>query len=167
MQTLAVVGPQVGLAGLLVVPGFIGRAGLHGRQNAYQSRVFPAPGQDFLHAVLFAEVPLADELDLDARLGRQPLGVVAQLIAERLGEPRVVKDAHFPLVQIRGHALGEADLRQGAEHKHPVPATQHPSDLSRITLGQKFNVHRQMINNASFGSGYAGLGNREQGTSSS
>jgi hypothetical protein len=72
---------------------------------------------------------------------------------------RIVKDAHLPLVQIRGHALGIADLRQGAKHQHPVPAAQHPIDLSRTTLGQQFYVHSKMIiNSALFGSGYAGLG---------
>jgi len=158
VQTLAIVGPEVGLARLLVVPGFIGRARLHGRQHADKSRMLPTPGQHFLHAILFTEVPLADELDLDAHFGCQPLGVSAQLVAERVGKPRVVKDAHLPLVPIRGHALGVADLGPGAKYQHPVPATQHPGDLSRITLGQKLNVHAEMINNPCFGYGYTGLG---------
>jgi hypothetical protein len=42
-----------------------------------------APGEDFLHPVFLAEVPLADELDFYAGLGRQPLRVLAQFIAER------------------------------------------------------------------------------------
>ncbi len=54
----------------------------------------------------------------------------------------------------------EANLRQRTENQHPVPATQHSRNLSRIPLGQRFNVHREMIINALFGSGYAGLGMR-------
>ena len=105
MQTLAVVGNQIRLAGLFVVPRLVGRAGLHGRQHPHQSRMLPAPGQYFLHPVLFAEGPLAEELDLDARLGHQPLSILAQLIAERLGKARIIKDLHLALVKVGGHSV--------------------------------------------------------------
>jgi hypothetical protein len=81
-----------------------------------------------------------------------------KLIAERFGESRVVEDPHLVLVQVRGHSPRVADLRQSAKNQHPVPAAQYSRNLSRISLGQKFNVHHKMITKALFGSGYAGLG---------
>ena len=141
MQALAVVGLEKCSAGLLVMPRFVGGARLHGGQDAHQSRMLAAPGQNFLHPVFLAQVPLADELDFDAGLGRLPLRVLAQLIAERLGEARVVEDPHLPLIQIRGHSPGVADLRQRAKNQHPVPAAQHSRYLCRIPFGQQFDVH--------------------------
>ena len=44
------------------------------------------PGRHFLHSLFLAEGPLAVELDLDAGLSRQPLGVLAQPVANRLGK---------------------------------------------------------------------------------
>jgi len=117
-----------------------------------------ATRQHCLYPVLFADVALADELDLDAGLSRQTLGVFTQLITERFREFRIIEDPYLALVEVRGHSTGVANLWQRAEDEHPVPATQHSSNLSRIPLGQKFDVHQKMINNALFGSGYAGLG---------
>jgi hypothetical protein len=66
MQTLTVVGNQIRLAGLIVVPRLVSRAGFHGRENADQSRPFAPTGQNLFHPVFLAEVPLANELDLDS-----------------------------------------------------------------------------------------------------
>ena len=69
----------------------------------------------FLHSLVFPEVPLADELDLDAGLSCQPLGVFSQLVAQRLGETLVVEDSHLALVAIGIHSARKADLRQCSE----------------------------------------------------
>jgi hypothetical protein len=51
------------------------------------------------------------------------------------------------------------DLAAGFVRKEaPQGLVLHSGDLSRVQLGQKFNVHREIINNVPFGSGYAGLG---------
>jgi hypothetical protein len=52
-----------------------------------------------LYSIFFAEVPLADEFNLDAALCHQQLGVLAQPVAESLGETRVVEDPHAALVK--------------------------------------------------------------------
>ena len=89
MQALAAVGLQEGSARLRVVPRYIGRAGFHGREDRHQAGVLPAPGPDFFHPVLLAEVAFAATLDLQARFGRQTLRVLPQLIPERLGETEI------------------------------------------------------------------------------
>jgi hypothetical protein len=44
--------------------------------------MLPAPCQRFLHAVLFAGIPFAQELDFDVGLGRHPFRVLAQPAAD-------------------------------------------------------------------------------------
>ena len=136
MQALAVIRNQIRLARLLVVPGLVGRAGLHGGENADQPRLLTPSGQNLFHPVFLPEVPLADELDLDARIGSHLLRVLPNLVAEWLGELRIVEYPDLPLVQKRGHPTGKADLWQCAENQHPVPATQHPGYLRRVTFRQ-------------------------------
>jgi len=76
MQALAVVGLEEGSACLFVVPRLIGRAGLHGREDMHQPRLLTATGQHLLDPVFLAEVALADVVDLQSGLCRQPLGVL-------------------------------------------------------------------------------------------
>jgi hypothetical protein len=92
------------------------------------------PGEHLLHPPLLAEVSLADDLDLDAGLSRQPIGVLAQLVAERLGETRAVEDPHLALVKTGGHSGRKADLRQRSEDQYPIPAAQHTGILTHIAL---------------------------------
>ena len=125
--------------GYTIVKDYVRAAKLCGREMFIP--LTHAPGQDFLHAVFLVQVPLADKLDFDTGLDRLPLRVLAQLIAERLGEARVVEDPHLPLIQIRGHSPGVADLRQRAKNQHPVPAAQHSRYLCGIPFGQQFDVH--------------------------
>jgi len=50
-------------------------------------------------AVLFAEVPFADELDFDATVRCQLLCVLANAVPERLGEPGIVENPDVSLEQ--------------------------------------------------------------------
>ncbi len=100
MQTLAVVRNQISLACLLVVPWLVGRAWFHRRENADQTgRVRGALRQNLFYAVFFAEVPLADEFDLNARFRRQLLRILANPVTERFGELRVVEHPDVSRVQ--------------------------------------------------------------------
>ncbi|MCZ2074887.1 MAG: hypothetical protein LC130_07785 [Bryobacterales bacterium] len=136
VQTLAVVRPQVRLAALLVVPGLVGRAPLHRREDAHQPGLLPAQGENLLHPVFLPHIALAQKLNLDPVGRRQPLGVLAQLISKRFSKPRVVEDPDLPLVEERRHPLGVADLRQCAEYQHPVPTTQHSRNLILVPFRQ-------------------------------
>ena len=141
MPAFAVVGLQKRLARLLVVPRLVGRARFHGREDADQTGVIATPGQYFLHPIFLAEVPFADELDLHVGFAGQLLGVLPQLVAERLGKARIIKNPHLALVKVGGHPGSEADLRQSAENQHPVPAAQHTGDLGSIPFRQQFDGH--------------------------
>ena len=99
MQTLAIVGNQICFAGLFVVPWLIGRAGLHGRENADQPTLLTPAGQNLFHPVFLPEIPLADELDLNASFGSHLLRVLANPVTEWLGELRIVEYPDVPLVQ--------------------------------------------------------------------
>ena len=55
-----------------------------------------ALGKRLFDPVLFAEVPLADELDLNASVRRQLLGILANALPERLGELGVVENPDVP-----------------------------------------------------------------------
>jgi hypothetical protein len=65
-----------------------------------------------LHQFLFAEVLLAEVLDLDPVLGGQPFRVHPQFFPERLRKARIIKDPHLVCVQVRGHPVGETDIGQ-------------------------------------------------------
>jgi hypothetical protein len=136
VQALAITGNQICLAGLFVVPRLVGRAGFHRGEYADQPGLLTTAGQNLFHPVFFPEVPLANELDLDSRFGCHLLRVLANPVTEWLGKFRIVEDPNLPLVQKRRHSPGKADLRQRAENKHPVPATQHPGYLCRVTFRQ-------------------------------
>jgi hypothetical protein len=173
MQTLAVIRPQEGLARLLVVPRLIADAGFQGRENADQAGVVPALAEDLLNAVFFAEVPFADELDLQAVLGCQPLRILSQSLPKGLSPAGIVENADVLSVQISRHALGVTEPGQGSLDPHAVVAGKHARDFLGMALGQQFHgfsspswEEEDMIENLPslvqsfylFGSGYAGLG---------
>ena len=93
VQALPVLVPEEGLAGRLVVPGLVGRAGLHGREDMDQSGMTSALFQDLLNPVFLADVAVAEELDGQPVVRGELFGMVADLIAERFGELGVVEDA--------------------------------------------------------------------------
>src|SRR5262245_18528256 len=63
-----------------------------------------ALSENFLDPIFLAKVAFANKLDVAAVFRRQPLGILPQPVAQRLGEPRVVENADVALVQVRGHA---------------------------------------------------------------
>src|SRR6266571_2477527 len=99
MQTFAAVGFEKGLVRALIVPGLVRSAGLHGRQHMHQAGLRAALLNDFGDALFFTRLGLADELDLDTLLARQPLGIGAQAIALWFSKTRVVEDANAALDQ--------------------------------------------------------------------
>lgn len=98
VQTLAIVRPQEGLAGVLVVPGLVGRTRLHHREDAYQSWLLSAFRHDLLYPVFLSHVTLAEKFDLESAGRCHPFGVLAQLIAKWFRKLRIVEDADLPLV---------------------------------------------------------------------
>lgn len=72
----------------------------------------PQIGHDLLYPLLLPEFLLPDELNIEAHLGGHPLGTFSDLVPERLGELRVVKDSAPALPQLTSHRLSVVDLRQ-------------------------------------------------------
>ena len=56
-------------------------------------------GERLFDALLFSEVPFADELDLHARIRCQLLRVFAYAVPERLGESGVIENPDVSLEQ--------------------------------------------------------------------
>jgi hypothetical protein len=166
VQALAADRLEEGLAARLVMPGTIGGAGLHGGEDVHQPRVIAALGEDLLDPILLAErLELTDELDLKPGLGGQALGVGADLLAQRLGPVRIVKQADAAPTEVARHRPGVADVRQGArDHdrsKHD--STQPISSWCCSTKGfiVRLRCWKGYLNDSRsvlFGSGFAGLG---------
>jgi hypothetical protein len=70
MQALAAVRAQVGLVRLLVMPGLIGVAGLHRRNDVRQTRMIAAPLEHLGDHGLLAHMAPGNVLDGHARLSR-------------------------------------------------------------------------------------------------
>ena len=132
MQALAVIGNQICLPGLFVVPWLVGRTGLHGRENTDESGLLTPSGEDLFYPIFPPEIPLADEFDLDTAFGRHLFRALANPVPEWLGELRIVEDPDLALEQKRC----QTDLRQRAENQHPIPATQYARNLVRMPLCQ-------------------------------
>src|SRR3954447_1454425 len=90
--------------------------------------------QYLFHPILFPEIALTDELDLNSRFRRHSLGVLSNPVPERLGELWIIENPDPPLKQERCHSTGKADPRQRAENQHPVPTTQHAFNLCGVSL---------------------------------
>src|ERR1700756_2641178 len=96
MQAFASIRPQEGAMRVLVMPGLVGVAGLHRRDDMHQAGTVATddkhPGDD----VLLADVVLGNVLDGNASGTRQLGGALAHSIAKRFGKSRIVKDPDLP-----------------------------------------------------------------------
>jgi len=122
VQALAAGRLEERLVGLLVVPRPVARTSLHRRQNVNKAGVVTAPGKDLLDPRFLAGAALAHELDLDASLGGELLGVGSHRVAQRLGKAWIVEDADVLCVQVRGHAAGVTEAGERSPDHDAVPA---------------------------------------------
>jgi len=72
----------------------VGGTRFHGGKDGHQPQLSPALGQEGFDQILFADVPLADELDFDPAFLSQPFRVFPQTIALGPGKKRVVAKIH-------------------------------------------------------------------------
>src|SRR2546430_3421050 len=96
MQAFASIRPQEGAMGMLVMPGLVGVAGFHRRDDMHQAGTVATdnkhPGDD----VLLADVVLGNVFDGNASGTRQLGGALAHSIAKRFGKSRIVEDPDLP-----------------------------------------------------------------------
>ena len=79
----------------------------------------------------------ADELNLQVVFPCQPLGVLPDLLAQRLHETGIVEQADAVRAQIGGHARGIADTGQCAHDDDAVVARDDGHDLRGVAVGQQ------------------------------
>jgi hypothetical protein len=141
MQALAAVGFEKRTVRLLVVPGLVRAATLHGREHVHQTGMVSPFGEDFLDAVFLAEgLQLANELDFHPGFACNPFGVLANVILERFGEVEVIEDANLACAEKLCHAARVARCWQRPLNHDPIQALQRTGNLPRTTLHQ--SAHR-------------------------
>jgi hypothetical protein len=136
VQAFAAVRPDVGLMRLLVVPGLVGVAGFHRRDDVHQARMVATLLKHARHNIFLADMRLGDVLDQDPSLGGQRRRTLAHPIAQRLGEVRVVEDADATGIEIPSHPCGVAHYGQRPSDHQPVVARQHPGNPIVVALRQ-------------------------------
>lgn len=134
VEAFGLVGLQVGLAGLFVVPGLVGRAALHGRKNGHQARSIAALLQNLPDQLVFPGFVVAHEFDLEAVFSCQPLGIFAEIITEWFGKPGVVEDPDPVCLEVGDHSRGVAHHRQRTLDEDAVVTTQNALDLFGVAL---------------------------------
>src|SRR3984893_7172761 len=96
MQAFARIRPQEGAMRVLVMPGLVGVAGFHRRDDMHQAGTVATddkhPGDD----VLLADVVLGNVFDGNASGTRQLGGALAHSIAKWFGKSRIVEDPDLP-----------------------------------------------------------------------
>ena len=94
VQAFAAVRPDEGLVRPLVVPGLVGIAGFHRREDVHQPGVIAALLQHPRNNFLLADMGLADVLDRHPCLGCQRCRALTHTIPQRHRKLRVVEDAN-------------------------------------------------------------------------
>ena len=97
-------------------------------------------GQDFFHPVFLAEIPFADEHDLQAILRRQSLGILTQGVAQRLSKAGIIENPDLPSLQVGRHTLAITEPWQSSLNQDAVVAGQHARDFVGMSLGQQFHA---------------------------
>ncbi len=144
MQALAGGGLEVGLSAGFVVPGTVGRTGLHGREHMHQAGVLTPLGEDLLDPRLLTKgLETTDELNLQSRLASQLFGIATQFISQRLGPMRVVEQTDAAVAEETFHSPGIGDLRQGTGDDDTVKTGQYTGDLMLMTLNKR--IHRTSL----------------------
>ena len=122
VQALAAVRPQVGPVRLLVVPGSVGVAGLHRRDDMHQAGMIAALFQHLGDDCFLADVALGDMLDPDPGFSGQRCRRLTHSLTKRRGKVRIVEDADPVGVEEPRHPLGVADGGKRPGYNNPVVA---------------------------------------------
>ena len=93
-------------------------------------------GKHALHQLFFADVALADVLDLQSGSITDLLRSRTDALSQRLGKWRVIKNADAAAVQQTAHPSCVARPRQCAHNQNTVIARQHSVHVDRVTIDQ-------------------------------
>ena len=157
------------MAFFLVVPGAIGSAGFHGREDMDQAGMITPLSDDGLDPVFFTKGFVApNELNLDAGLNGKLLSVVSQLIAQRLCPSGVIEQLDLVVTEVTRHGARITDIGKGSGNDNTIEAGKYASDFILVAFDEGihdgyplFSLLRIRIGDTkNFGSGYAGLGSK-------
>ena len=137
VQALAGIRPQEGAMRLFVVPGLVGIAGFHRRDDMDQAGMVAAHGKYLGDDVFLANVLLGNVFDGDAGRTGQFGSAVAHAITKRFGKSRIVEDPDLPRKKKTRHSLRVAGPGQRAGDDDPVVAGEHPGEALAVTLRQQ------------------------------
>ena len=121
---------------LLVVPGLVGVAGFHRRDDMHQAGMVAAHRKHLGDDVFLADVALGDVLDGHASGTGQLGGAFAHPITKRFGKSRIIKDLDLPRRKKPRHSPRIAGPRQRAGDDNPVVAGEYPGEALAVTLRQ-------------------------------
>src|SRR5580700_130628 len=137
VQAFAGIRPQEGAMRLFVVPGLVGVAGFHGRDDMDQAGMVAAHGKYLGDDVFLANVLLGNVFDGDASRTGQFGSAVAHAITKRFGKSRIVEDPDLPRRKNPHHPFRIAGPGQRAGDDDPVVAGEHPGEALAVTLRQQ------------------------------
>jgi hypothetical protein len=137
VQAFAGIRPQEGAMRLFVVPGLVGVAGFHRRDDMDQAGMVAAHGKYLGDDVFLANVLLGNVFDGDASRTGQFGSAVAHAITKRFGKSRIVEDPDLPRRKKPHHPLRIAGPGQRAGDDDPVVAGEHPGEALAVTLRQQ------------------------------
>ena len=89
---------------------------------------------------------IANELDLEPRLHRHTLGIVAYLIAQRLRPACVIEQAGIVVTEITRHGLRITDIRQRPSNHDTIEAGQYACDPVPVRLNEQIHRRGSMLN---------------------
>src|SRR6202043_4162423 len=137
VQAFAGIRPQERAMRLFVVPGLVGVAGFHRRDDMDQAGMVAAHGKDLGDDVFLANVLLGNVFDGDASRTGQFGSAVAHAITKRFGKSRIVEDPDLPRRKKPHHPFRIAGPGQRAGDDDPVVAGEHPGEALAVTLRQQ------------------------------
>src|SRR6202007_2614546 len=136
VQAFAGIRPKEGAMRLFVVPGLVGVAGFHRRDDMDQAGMVPAYGKYLGDDVFLANLLLGNVFYADASRTGQFGSAVAHAITKRCGKSRIVEDPDLPRRKKPHHTLRIAGPGQRAGDDDPVVAGKHPGEALAVTLRQ-------------------------------
>src|SRR5580700_4836265 len=137
VQAFAAVRLEKVLAGLLVVPGLVAVAGLHGRDHMHQAGMIPPLGQYLGDHLFLANVALGDVLDRNPSLARNRRRPLTHPIPQRHAELRVDENAYALRIKNVGHASRKARPWKRSRDQNSIVAGQHTRDMLTIAFRQR------------------------------
>jgi len=155
------------MAFFLVMPGSISGTGFHGREDVDQAGMIAPFRYHGLDPVFLTKGLVAtDELDLNASLAGELLGMVAQLIPQGFCPSGVIERPDLVVTEVTRHGAGITNIRKGAGDDDTIEAGKHARDLIPVTLDERIHdgyplflqLRIRIADTTNFGSGYAGLG---------